>query len=99
MTTINIKRTKQNKNKTFKKQSVQRKLFQYLREEELHCAFSGWVNYAMGNYISHSWPPVPWPSNKEWKFVCNVIIKHIILVADNFSFSYHLSGKYCSQFL
>lgn len=44
-----LNKTKQNK--TFKKQSVQRKLFQYLREEELHCAFSGWVNYAMGNYI------------------------------------------------
>ena len=44
-----LKKTKQNK--TFKKQSVQRKLFQYLREEVVHCAFSGWVNYAMGSYI------------------------------------------------
>lgn len=44
-----LKKTKQNK--TFKKQSVQRKLFQYLREEVLHCAFSGWVNYVMGSYI------------------------------------------------
>ena len=50
MTTINVKKTKKQK-KTFKKQSVQRKLFQYLGEEELHCAFSGWVNYAMGSYI------------------------------------------------